>query len=264
MRAKTILDFQNDKNEGRKISMITAYDYSQAKIVNESNVDLILVGDSVAMVVHGYDSTVHATMEMMILHTQAVRRGAPHKFIVSDMPFMSFRDSKYEVLKCAGALIQAGANAVKIEGADGNIETIEYLVRSGIPVMGHLGLTPQSVNQLGGFKVQGRGEDATDMLDDAFSLEMAGCFSIVLECVPAMLAEKITRKIHIPIIGIGAGVNVDGQVLVFQDMLGMNQNFRPKFVRQYANAHQDFLTSINHYHQDVMKGDFPTLEESYQ
>lgn len=262
---KTILDFQNAKHKNKKIVMVTCYDFSLAKIVNSSSIDTILVGDSVAQVMHGYDTTLNATPNMMALHTKAVAKGAVDKFVVADMPFTSTRKGIRYAVEVAQKLMCAGARAVKIEGADGHLQLIQHLVDSGIPVMGHLGLTPQSIHQLGGPKIQGRNTDqAEKILKDAKALEQAGCFSLVLECVPSVLAEKITKALHIPTIGIGAGVNCDGQVLVLQDMLGLNPNFTPKFLKKYLSGFDLVQTSLNQYASEVQSEVFPTLENSYE
>lgn len=262
---KSILEFQEAKRERRKISMITCYDYSFARIVAESNIDCILVGDSLAMTMHGYKTTLNATVNMMALHTAAVVRGAPEKFIIGDLPFMSYRKSLSANMTAAEKVMKAGAHAVKLEGVDGNLKLISHLVQSGVPVMGHIGLTPQSVHQLGGFKVQGRNEKAQKKLQEqALALQDAGAFSVVLECVPSSLAQSITAHLEIPTIGIGAGVDCDGQVLVLQDMLGMNQEFKPKFVKKYMQGFDLVTEALNHFHGEVIHGDFPTEKESYQ
>lgn len=245
--------------------MITCYDSWSARIVDASNIDMILVGDSLAMVMHGYESTLPADMNMMTLHTRAVRKGAANTFIVSDMPFLSYRKGLAQAVEAAGELMRNGANAIKLEGLNGNQKIIEHLVQSGIPVMGHLGLTPQSVNQFGGNKVQGKKEEQADKIaEDALKLEQLGCFSIVLECVPASLAEKITSRLKIPTIGIGAGNKTDGQVLVMQDMLGMNDEFKPRFLRCYLQGENLFKDAFNRYADDVKSGKFPDNKESYQ
>jgi 3-methyl-2-oxobutanoate hydroxymethyltransferase len=260
----TVPKLQSLKNE-RKISMITCYDSWSARIVDASNIDMILVGDSLAMVMHGYESTLPADMNMMTLHTRAVRKGAANTFIVSDMPFLSYRKGLAQAVEAAGELMRNGANAIKLEGLNGNQKIIEHLVQSGIPVMGHLGLTPQSVNQFGGNKVQGKKEEQADKIaEDALKLEQLGCFSIVLECVPASLAEKITSRLKIPTIGIGAGNKTDGQVLVMQDMLGMNDEFKPRFLRCYLQGENLFKDAFNRYADDVKSGKFPDNKESYQ
>ena len=259
-----IQDFQNRKLKKQKISMMTCYDYTFARILNDSNVDCLLVGDSAAMVMHGHPSTLPASVNLMALHTAAVVRGAPGKFIVADMPFLSYRTSLSETVHAAGKLMKAGAHAIKLEGAKGNLQIIQHLVESGIPVMGHLGLTPQSIHQLGGFKVQGKElKQQQEIIEDAIALETAGCFATVLECVPAQLAKTISEKLNIPTIGIGAGVNCDGQVLVLQDMLGMNDQFSPKFLRKYLDGFQLIKEAANHFHADVTEKQFPTESESY-
>ena len=220
-----VLDFDLKKVEGEKISMVTAYDFFSAKSVEAARVDCILVGDSVGMVVHGYEDTLSVDVPMMELHTKAVRKGAPNTFVISDLPFLSYRVGLEKAVENAGVLIRAGANAVKLEGARGNLELVEHLVDSGIPVMGHLGLTPQSVNSLGGFKVQAKTLEARKrLLDESKALEAAGCFSLVLECVPREVASEITQELGIPVIGIGCGVETDGQVLVWHDLLGSSIN----------------------------------------
>jgi 3-methyl-2-oxobutanoate hydroxymethyltransferase len=259
-----IQDFGQKKSAGQKISMITCYDYSFARILNETEIDCLLVGDSAAMTMHGYSSTLNASVNLMTLHTAAVAKGAPKKFIVGDMPFLSYRKGLSENVTAAGKIMKAGAHALKLEGAKGNLELVRHLVDSGIPVMGHLGLTPQSVNQLGGYKVQGKlQKEQDDIYKDSLALEKAGCFSLVLECVPASLAKKISENLAIPTIGIGAGVNCDGQVLVLQDMLGMNMNFKPKFLRTYFAGVQNLQKAFNQYHQDVIGKKFPDDSESY-
>ncbi len=260
----TILDLHEKKQSGKKISMITCYDYTFAQILNATDIDCLLVGDSLAMVMHGYPTTLNASVEMMALHTAAVVKGAPQKFVIGDLPFLSYRKSLSENMSCVEQIAKAGAQAVKLEGASGNIEFIRHCVDSGVPVMGHLGLTPQSIHQLGGFKVQGRDEKAKKLiLEQALQLQDAGCFSLVLECVPSELAKEITKQLHIPTIGIGAGVDCDGQVLVLQDMLGMNQGFSPKFLRKYFNGAEELKNAFNQYHKDVVSGHFPNQKESY-
>ena len=259
-----ILDFKNYKASGKKISMVTCYDNWSAKILNETPVDCILVGDSLAMVMHGYETTLNATMNLMEIHTQAVTKGAPNKFVVADMPFLSFRKGIINGVRDAGKLMQAGASAVKIEGAKGNLDLIKHLVESGIPVMGHLGLTPQSIHALGGFRVQGKtNSEYKQIIEDSLSLEKAGCFSLVLECVPANLAAEITKTIRIPTIGIGAGLEVDGQVLVLQDLLGMNDSFNPKFLRKFLDGKKLIQDAITDFHNEVSEKTFPTEKESY-
>jgi 3-methyl-2-oxobutanoate hydroxymethyltransferase len=259
---KSILDFNRARQEGRPIVMVTAYDAAMARLVASSEADAILVGDSAAMVVHGLPSTVHATLEMMVLHTAAVRRGAADRVIVADMPFLTFRRGCEEAVRAAGALMQAGATAVKLEGVDGHEKVIAHLVGSGIPVMGHLGLTPQSVNQLGGYRLQGRSEsEATRLQSEARQLEALGAFSLVLECVPAALAAEITAGLGIATIGIGAGGGTSGQVLVLNDLLGLDAGFRPRFARRYLDGHNAIITAVNDYARDVRAARFPAREE---
>jgi 3-methyl-2-oxobutanoate hydroxymethyltransferase len=259
-----VLDFQGVKTRKEKIVMLTCYDYTSARIVQESDVDVILVGDSAAMVMHGHGTTIPADIEMMCRHIESVARGAKDKFIVGDMPFLSFRQSRTDNMHAVASVMKAGAHAVKLEGIEGNAETIAHIVKSGVPVMGHLGLTPQSINQLGGYRVQGRGQSAAEtLLREALACEQAGCFSLVLECVPEKLAAEITETLNIPTIGIGAGVHTDGQVLVMQDMLGLSSDFKPRFVRQYLDGRAVLLNAFNTYASDVKSGNFPTADESY-
>lgn len=259
-----ILDFKTRKRVHTPISMLTCYDYTFARLLNQSDVDVLLIGDSVAMVQHGFPSTLHADVAMMASHTAAVRRGAPDKFIVADMPFLSVRKGLEYAMNAAGSLMQAGANALKIEGEAGQLDLMRHIVESGVPVMGHLGLTPQSVESLGGHRVQGRSEGAAAaMMNSALRLEQAGCFAIVLECVPGVLGRSVSEALQIPVIGIGAGDGVDGQVLVLQDMLGMNESFKPKFLRHYADTHAAVKTAVNQFHYDVQCRTFPNPEESY-
>lgn len=257
---KTILDFGRAKRGS--IVMLTAYDALMARIVAESEADAILVGDSVAMVVHGFPSTVHATAEMMVAHVAAVRRGAPETMVVADMPFMSFRRGKTAAVEVAGALIQAGATAVKVEGVTGHEDVITHLIGSGIPVMGHLGLTPQSVNQLGGYRLQGRSSaDADRVRAEARALEELGAFALVLECVPELLATTITEERAIPTIGIGAGAGTSGQVLVISDLLGLDPKFQPRFARRYLEGHRLIGEAINQFARDVRGAQFPLRQE---
>ncbi|MCB1694023.1 MAG: 3-methyl-2-oxobutanoate hydroxymethyltransferase [Pseudomonadales bacterium] len=260
-----IHSFSRKKSAREKISMVTCYDHWSAKILNDTDVDCILVGDSLAVVVHGFDSTVHATIEMMELHVAAVRRGAPDKFIVADMPFLSCSKGVQHAMENVHRLMRAGANAVKIEGDTHQVPVIQHIVESGVPVMGHLGLTPQSIHNLGGHKVQGKDEKRASVITDAArALEAAGCFAIVLECVPVKLGSCITRSVQVPTIGIGAGPHTDGQVLVLQDLLGVDPEFKPKFLRRYANTRDLLKGAVNHFHADVVQGEFPSLAESYQ
>jgi len=260
-----VLDFQTCKARGEKIVMLTCYDYTSARIVQDSDVDVILVGDSAAMVMHGYGTTIPASVEMMCQHIESVSRGTKNKFIVGDMPFLSFRQLLTDNMHAVASVMKAGAHAVKLEGIEGNVETITHTVKSGVPVMGHLGLTPQSVNQLGGYRVQGRGNGAAEKLrEEALACERAGCFALVLECVPDDLAAEITASLNIPTIGIGAGAGTDGQVLVMQDLLGLSSDFKPKFVRKYLDGRSVLLDAFNAYASDVKNGSFPAADESYQ
>lgn len=260
-----ILDFQEKKNRKEKISMITCYDHWSAKIIAETPIDCVLVGDSLAMVMHGHSSTLKATVNLMALHVSAVSRGAPNKFLIGDMPFMSYRKSLTSNMTAIEKIMQAGSHAIKLEGAAGNFELVRHTVDSGVPVMGHLGLTPQSVNMLGGFKVQAKAPEAAQLLiDQAKKLEDSGCFSVVLECVPSAVAKKVSEQLHIPVIGIGAGLDCDGQVLVLQDMLGMNKDFKPKFLKKYLDGHSILKNALSQYHEEVVEKVFPSLEESYK
>ncbi len=258
------LDFHLKKASNEKICMITCYDYTSAFLLSQTEVDCILVGDSAAMVMHGFKDTLSATLPMMRMHTAAVSRGASNKFIVSDMPFLSYRKSQTVSVNAALTLMQAGANAVKLEGALGNVKLIRHLVESGVPVMGHLGLTPQFVHQLGGYKVQGKTDSSAKQLQEqALALEEAGCFALVLECIPKLLAKTITQSLTIPTIGIGAGPHTSGQVLVYQDVLGLNVQFTPKFVKKFASLHIPHGQGVNAYIQAVKCGEFPQHEHCY-
>jgi 3-methyl-2-oxobutanoate hydroxymethyltransferase len=249
---------------GRPISMVTCYDAWSARIIAETDIDLILVGDSVAMVAHGHDTTIPADLEMMCAHTRAVRRGAPEARIVSDMPFLAHRKSLSETMTAVERLVRSGAQAVKIEGAVDNLTTIRHIVDSGVEVMGHLGLTPQSIHKLGGYRVQGRDADGAARLErDALDLQSAGCFALVLECVPSELAGSITDALEIPTIGIGAGPHTSGQVLVLQDLLGMDPSFNPRFVRTYIDGFSLVKEALDAYDRDVKAGVFPADDESY-
>jgi 3-methyl-2-oxobutanoate hydroxymethyltransferase len=261
----TAPEFLLSKTEGRRLSMITCYDYTFARLLSQSPVDAILVGDSAAMVMHGHPSTLHATVSLMRLHTEAVVRGAGGKFVVADMPFLSYRKGVSAALNAAHALMTAGANAVKLEGVTGHEDVIERLVESGIPVMGHLGLQPQSVQLYGGYRVQG-GNDAkaAEILRQAHRLEELGAFSVVLECVPAQLASKVTAELKIPVIGIGSGAACDGQILVLQDLLGLNFDFHPRFVRHFGEVGACVLAAIESYHRAVQSQEFPSTAESYR
>ena len=257
-------DFLRSKVERRKLSMVTCYDYTFARLLSRSPIDGILVGDSAAMVMHGHPSTLSANVELLRLHTQAVARGAPGKFLVADMPFLSYRKGSPAALDAASVLMIAGAHAIKLEGVDGHEDVIQRIVQSGIPVMGHLGLQPQSVHAYGGFRVQGRTNDsARDIARQAVDLEQLGAFAIVLECVPAALAQEITNTLRIPAIGIGAGAGCDGQILVLQDLLGMNMDFRPKFARPFVDGARCVLDTLARFDEAVKAGTFPAKEESY-
>ncbi|HVT74371.1 MAG TPA: 3-methyl-2-oxobutanoate hydroxymethyltransferase [Lacunisphaera sp.] len=259
---KSLLDFARAKREARPVVVVTAYDALMARLVAASEVDAILVGDSAAMVVHGYPATVHANIAMMCTHTAAVRRGAPGVFVVTDMPFLSVRQGREAAVRDAGALVQAGATAVKIEGVAGHEDVIAHLVGSGIPVMGHLGLTPQSVNQLGGHRLQATSpEAAARVRTEAGVLEKLGAFALVLECVPASLAAEISRERTVPVIGIGAGAGTDGQVLVLSDLLGLDPTFKPRFARRYLDGHEAVTGALNRFVHDVRAARFPAREE---
>lgn len=257
-------DFARFKAEGRKISIVTAYDAWSARIIARSTVDAILVGDSAAMVVHGHPTTLAATVGLMAVHTRAVARAAAGKFVIADLPFLSFRKGIPAAMRAVGALVTSGAHAVKLEGVDGHEEVVRHIVESGVPVMGHIGLTPQSVHQFGGFRVQGGNEvDAAKLLRQAHALQDLGCFSIVLECVPAELAARITADVALPTIGIGAGVGTDGQVLVSHDLWGFDMGKAPRFVRRYVDGEGILTNALNEYDDDVKQARFPGPEESY-
>jgi 3-methyl-2-oxobutanoate hydroxymethyltransferase len=259
---KTILDFARGKREQHPIVMIAAYDALMARLVAESEADALLVGDSAAMVVHGFPSTVHATIEMMCTHVAAVRRGAPEIVVVADLPFLTVRRGRNAATEAAGALMQAGATAVKLEGIAGHSDVVAHLVESGIPVMGHLGLTPQSVHQFGGYRFQGRDAAAAERLrQDARQLEELGAFSFVLECVPAAIAATITEERAIPSIGIGAGPGTAGQILVLSDLLGLDARFQPRFARRYLEGHELVRDAINQFARDVRTAAFPARAE---
>jgi len=262
----TVLTFKQAKNEGKKLSMLTAYDYSMAKIIDASGINGILIGDSLGMVIKGDEDTLAVTVDEIIYHTKAVKKGAKNALIVSDMPFLSYHASIEQAVLNAGRIIkEGGANAVKIEGGSNFIPQIKAIVDAQIPVMGHLGLTPQSVNAFGGFKVQGKNElAAKKLIEDAVLLEKAGAFSITLEGIPEKVAELITNSVSIPTIGIGAGKNCDGQVLVYQDMLGMFNDFVPKFVKQYANIGTVMREAISSYVKEVQDGTFPEEKHTFK
>lgn len=262
----TIQSFLEAKQKGDKITMLTAYDYSMAKIVDMAGIDAILVGDSLGMVVQGYQSTLQVTIDDIIYHCKAVSRGVNRALVVGDMPFLTYHNTEAEAVRNAGRLIQEGcANAVKLEGGKSMANTIKAIIRAQIPVMGHIGLTPQSVNIIGGFKIQGRQEEqAKQLIEDAIALQEAGVFAIVLEGIPAKLAKIISGKINIPTIGIGAGADCDGQILVVNDMLGMFNDFTPKFVKQYANVNEIINEAIHNYINEVKNIQFPADEHIYK
>ncbi|MBZ0319079.1 MAG: 3-methyl-2-oxobutanoate hydroxymethyltransferase [Anaerolineae bacterium] len=261
----TLQQLQAMKERGEPISMLTAYDYPSGLLADQSGVDMILVGDSLGMVVHGFESTLPVTMDMMALHTQAVRRGVKRAFLVGDMPFMSYQASRDEALRNAGRLLKEGnADAIKLEGGIHMADTVHDMVQIGIAVMGHIGLTPQSVSAFGGFKVQGKSiEAARKLIEDAKAIEQAGAFSMVIEGVPAKLGELITHMVSIPTIGIGAGGGTDGQVLVMHDILGLFDRFTPKFVKQYAKIGEAIQNVFTTFHQEVRSGAFPGPEHEF-
>ncbi|TVQ66850.1 MAG: 3-methyl-2-oxobutanoate hydroxymethyltransferase [Balneolaceae bacterium] len=253
------------KHSGEKISMLTAYDYTMAGIVDASGVDVILVGDSASNVMAGFETTVPMTLEHMIYHTSCVVRAAERALVIADLPFMSYQVTIKEALINAGRMMkEAGAHAVKLEGGKFIADTVKRLVDAGIPVMGHLGLTPQSIYKFGTYKVRAKEEEEADnLLRDAQLLEEAGAFSVVLEKIPAELAGKVTKQLSVPTIGIGAGPHCDGQVLVLHDMLGLNKGFSPRFLRRYADLHSQMCSAVKHYIEDVKSGDFPNDKEQY-
>ncbi|MEO2065479.1 MAG: 3-methyl-2-oxobutanoate hydroxymethyltransferase [Desulfurobacteriaceae bacterium] len=261
----TVTDFLRKKEKGEKIVILTAYDYLTAKIVDSAGVDGILVGDSLAMVVLGYPSTLQVTMDEMIHHTKAVARGTQNALVIFDMPFLSYQTGKRDAVLNAGrALKEAGANAVKVEGGIEQAETIKAIVEAGIPVMGHVGLQPQSVNLYGGYRLRGKEEEERRrILEDAKAVEEAGAFAVVLEKVPSDLAEEITETLKIPTIGIGAGPYCDGQVLVFHDMVGLFKEFKPKFVKRYAELGEEAERAVKEFIEEVKSGKFPGPEHSY-
>jgi 3-methyl-2-oxobutanoate hydroxymethyltransferase len=261
----TITEIKDMKQKKEKIPVLTAYDYATAKLIDEANVPAILVGDSLGMVMLGYESTIPVTMEDMIHHTKAVVRGANKALIIGDMPFMTYHISMSDALRNAARFIQeGGAQAVKLEGGQDVADTVRRLVGCGIPVMGHIGLTPQSVHQLGGFKVRGKGvEEARKLVNDGSILEQAGAFAVVLECIPAPLSKLITQRLAIPTIGIGAGPDCDGQVQVISDLLGLYTEFVPKHARQYARLAGEIKSAVSTYVSEVKSRSFPTVEQSY-
>ena len=262
----TIRDLRRMKRNGEKIPMITAYDYTSAQLVEKAGIPLILVGDSLGQVVLGYDSTVPVTMEEMVHHIKTVVRGTQRAHVVGDLPFLSYHPDIPEAIRNAGRLLkEGGAQSVKLEGGRSQAETVSRIVESGIPVMGHIGLTPQAVNQLGGYRVQGRSlKEAVRLMEDARALEEAGAYAIVLECVPAQLAAMITERVSVPTIGIGAGAGCDGQVQVFHDMMGLYQDFVPKHARQYAQLGQTIVEATQNYVADIENEQFPNDSESFK
>lgn len=264
-RPVTTLRLVEMKRKQQKIVCLTAYDALIARLLDESGVDVLLVGDSLGNVVQGHETTIPVTLEDVIYHTRAVKRGAQRALVVSDMPFMSFQVHADEAFRNAGRLMkEAGAGAVKLEGGGRVLEAVSRMTEAGIPVMGHLGLTPQSINQFGSYRPRGRNADeAQRILDDAKGLEEAGAFAIVLEKIPSDLAEKVSALVSIPTIGIGAGPHCDGQILVYADMLGLTRDFNPRFVRRYENLHQNISTAVDLYCQDVRNSSFPNESESY-
>ena len=261
----TIRDLRRMKRNGEKIPMITAYDYTSAQLVEKAGIPLILVGDSLGQVVLGYDSTVPVTMDEMVHHIRTVVRGTQRAHVVGDLPFLSYHADIPEAIRNAGRLLkEGGAQSVKLEGGRSQAETVSRIVESGIPVMGHIGLTPQAVNQLGGYRVQGRSlKEAVRLMEDARALEEAGAYAIVLECVPAQLAGMITERVGVPTIGIGAGTGCDGQVQVFHDMMGLYQDFVPKHARQYAQLGQTIVEATRNYVSDIENEQFPDDSESF-
>ncbi len=262
----TIVTFKQAKEKGEKLTMLTAYDYSMAKLVDQAGIHSILVGDSLGMVCLGYEDTLSVTMEDMIHHTKAVARGAKEALVIGDMPFMSYQASVYDAVVNAGRLIkEGGTQAVKLEGGREVCPQIEAIVKASIPVCAHIGLTPQSIHAFGGFKVQGKGEEAAKkLMEEAKAVEAAGAFAVVLECVPEALAKLITEKISIPTIGIGAGAGCDGQVLVYQDMLGIYADFTPKFVKVFASVGEEMKKGFAAYKKEVQEGTFPAVEHTFR
>lgn len=262
----TVVTIQQAKESGEKVTMLTAYDYSMARLIDEAGINMILVGDSLGMVMLGYEDTLSVTMEDMIHHTVAVSRGANNALVVADMPFMSYQTSVYDAVCNAGRLIKEGrAQAVKLEGGQEFTEHIRAITKASIPVVAHLGLTPQSLNAFGGFKVQGKSEEAArKLVEDARAVEEAGAVAVVLECVPAKLAGLVTKQLHIPTIGIGAGADCDGQVLVYQDMLAMFGDFKPKFVKQFAEVGAMMKEAFAKYSEEVKSGVFPAVEHTFK
>lgn len=266
MAKTTIQDFFKKKSEGRKITMLTAYDYPFAQIVDEAGIDAILVGDSLGMVVQGLDNTLPVTMDEMIYHTKMVGRAVKNAFVISDMPFMSYQTGIEEAVRNAGRFLkEAGASAIKLEGGAEVAEQIRAMTKADIPVMAHIGLTPQSIHRMGGYKVQGKTEEAAKkLLCEAHAVEDAGAFALLLEAIPMKLAKKITGELSIPTIGIGAGPYCDGQALVLHDVIGMFERFTPKFVKRYANFKEEALKAVALYRREVENGEFPSEEQSFK
>ena len=266
MAKTTIQNFLKKKSEGKKITMLTAYDYPFAQIVDEAGIDAILVGDSLGMVVQGLDNTLPVTMDEMIYHTKIVARAVRNALVIGDMPFMSFQTGIEEAVRNAGRFLkEAGASAVKLEGGADVAVQIKAMTRAEIPVMAHIGLTPQSIHRMGGFKVQGKTEDAArKLIEEAHMVEDAGAFSLLIEAIPMKLADRITKELSIPTIGIGAGPHCDGQVLVLHDVIGMFERFVPKFVKRYASLKDEALKAIMTYREEVEKGEFPSEEQSFK
>ncbi len=264
-RKMTVPEVCSMKEKGEKVVCLTAYDYCLARILDESGIDILLVGDSLGSVVQGHDNTLPVTVDDIIYHTKAVVRGRRRALVVSDMPFMTFQLGVDEAKRNAGRLVQeGGAESVKLEGGVTQAATIEGLVKMGVPVMGHVGLTPQSVHQFGGYRIQGRGEaDARAILDDAMAVEQAGAFAVVLEGIPVQLAREITQRVSIPTIGIGAGMHCDGQILVVHDMLGLFDDFTPKFVKRYANLKETIGGAVRSYMEEVRTEAFPAEEHTF-
>lgn len=261
----TVPDFHKYKQGGKKLVVVTCYDALFAKLVEQAGIDIILVGDSLGVVVQGKPNTLSVTMDDMLYHTGMVAKAAQRSFVIGDMPFMSYQASRGDAVRNAGRLLQAGAAAVKLEGGGIMADRVQAMTSAGIPVMGHLGMTPQSIHQYGGYRVQGKGKDRADLLmEDAQALQAAGAFAVVLEAIPAALARMITESLTIPTIGIGAGHHCDGQVLVLYDLLGLFDDFMPKFVRPYAHLKVDVLQALRRYKEEVEQQKFPTESESYQ
>lgn len=259
---RTVVDM---KSRGEKISMITAYDYTMAKIVDNGGIDVILVGDSASNVMAGHETTLPITLDQMIYHTSCVVRGVDRALVVADLPFMSYQVTIKEALISAGRMMkEAGAHAIKLEGGTNMVDTVKRIVDAGIPVMGHLGLTPQSIYKFGTYKVRAKEEaEANQLIEDALKLQEAGCFALVLEKIPADLAKKVTASLNIPTIGIGAGAGCDGQVLVVHDMLGLTKDFKPRFIRRYMNLFEDMSAAVSNYVTDVKSESFPSSDEQY-